>query len=75
MALWVVPWLETNLSKLLPSSPMWVFGLCHGFVIFLSTLTNLPWVCDVGLCFVVVVDVRVCGRSLITGSGGSLGWV
>ena len=32
-------------------------------------------ICDVGLCFVVVVDVRVCGRSLITGSGGSLGWV
>ena len=23
----------------------WVCGLCHGFVIFLSTLTDLPWVC------------------------------
>ena len=23
-----------------------VCGLCHGFVIFLSTLTDLPWVCD-----------------------------
>ena len=67
---------------------MQVCGLCCGFVIFLSTLTNLPWVCDdVGLCFVVVVDAWVCGGSLIAsgggggghsvagGSGGSLGWV
>ena len=41
-------------------------------------------ICDVGLCFVVVVDARVCGgsliaggggRSVVGGSGGSLGWV
>ena len=53
--------------------PTRVCGLCHGFVI-----------CDVGLCFVVVVDARVCGGSLIAGGGGcsvvgggggSLGWV
>ena len=42
---------------------------------------------DVGLCFVVVVDARVCGgsliagdgggggRSVVGGGGGSLGWV
>ena len=28
----------------------------RGLVIFLSTLTDLSWVCDVGLCFAVVVD-------------------
>ena len=47
----------------------------------------VPWVCDlslysnrsamvigdVGLCFVVVVDARVCGGSLIAGSGGGGG--
>ena len=27
-------------------------------------------ICDVGLCSVVVVDVRVCGGSLIAGGGG-----
>ena len=41
-------------------------------------------ICDVGLCFVVVVDVQVCGgsliaggggRSVVGGGGGSLGWV
>ena len=44
-------------------------------------------ICDMGLCFVVVVDTWVCGGSLIAsggvggghsvagGSGGSLGWV
>ena len=45
-SLWVVPWLETNSSKLSPSSPARVYGLCHRFVVFLSTLTNLQWVCD-----------------------------
>ena len=44
--LWVVLWPETNLLKLLPSSPARVYGLCCGFVIFFSTLTDLPWVCD-----------------------------
>ena len=44
-------------------------------------------ICDVGLCFVLVVDARVCdgsliagggsggGRFVIGGGGGSLGWV
>ena len=42
-------------------------------------------ICDVGLCFVVVVDMRVCGgsliasgggrRSIVGGGGGSLVWV
>ena len=44
-------------------------------------------ICDVGLCFVLVVDARVYGGSLIAGGGsgggrfvvgsggGSLGWV
>ena len=27
-------------------------------------------ICDVGLCFVVVVDAQVCGGSLIAGGGG-----
>ena len=56
-SLWVVLWPETNSSKFSPSSLARVCGLCHGFVIFLSTLTDLSWVCDcdVGLCFVVVV--------------------
>ena len=30
-------------------------------------------ICDVGLCSVVVVDVRVCGGSLIAGGGGGGG--
>ena len=46
-------------------------------------------ICDVGLCFVLVMDARVCGGSLIVGGGsgggcfvvgsggggGLLGWV
>ena len=44
-------------------------------------------ICDVGLCFVVVVDAQVFGesliagngggggRSIVSGGGGSLGWV
>ena len=50
--LWVVPWPEKNSSKLSPSLPMRVCGLCCGFVIFLFTLTDLQWVCDLWCGFV-----------------------
>ena len=41
-----------ELIKVLTFSPTRVCGLCHGFVIFLSTLTDLSWVCDLWCGFV-----------------------
>ena len=63
--LWVMLWPETNSSKYSLSSPAQVYGLCHGFVIFLSTLTDLSWACDLWCEFVFCGGCMEFGPALL----------
>ena len=65
VGLWVMLWPETNSSKYTPSSPARVCGLCHGFVIFLSTLTDLSWACDLWCGFVFYGGCMEFGPALL----------
>ena len=56
---------ETNSSKYSLSSPAQVYGLCHGFVIFLSTLTDLSWACDLWCGFVFCGGCMEFGPALL----------
>ena len=58
-------WPKTNSLKYSPSSPARVCGLCHGFVIFLSTLTDLSWACDLWCGFVFYGGCMEFGPALL----------